>query len=174
MNAELLKLDDDEKMEIAQRLMREVAMKEPLVSGDKDQYQGTEFDNPFNTTPPATRGPFTSKDGVKHLPALSPDKFVSLKLLSIKPIGDKQAAFQFALPQASHHTGCLPGQYVQIRVPMSADSDNYCQRYFSPVSATNEFGRIDVVMKFESHGQLSKRFQALAIGRKQTFIALSI
>ena len=155
-------------MEIAQRLMREVAMNEPLVSGDKDEYQDTEFDNPFNTRPPTTRGPFTGKDGVEHLPALSPDRFVSLKLLSVKPIGDKQAEFQFALPQASQHTGCLPGQYVQVRVPMSADSDQYCQRYFSPVSATNEFGRVDLVMKFESHGNLSRRFQTLAPGTVQT------
>ena len=164
-----MRLDDDEKMEIAQRLMREVAMNEPLVGGDKDKYQDTEFENPFNTKPPATRGPFTGKDGVEHVPALSPDRFVSLKLLLVKPMGDMQAEFQFALPHASEHTGCLSGQYIQVRVPMSADSDQYCQRYFSPVSATNTFGRLDLVMKFESHGDLSRRFQALVPGTTRTF-----
>lgn len=152
-------------MEVAQRLMREVALNEPMVEGDKDKYQDTEFENPFNTTPPATRGPFTGKDGVQHQPALNPDDFVSLELLSVTQIGDKQAQFQFALPQASQHTGCFSGQYLQARVPLNNDSDQYCQRYFSPVSSTNTFGRVDLVMKFESHGEMSRRFQALSPGR---------
>lgn len=164
LNAELLKLGDDEKMEIAQRLMREVTMNTPQEKSEMNNYQDTEFDNPFNTKPPATRGPFTDGNGIEHLSALSPDCFVPLKLLSIIPLGDKQAEFQFALPQASQHTGCLPGQYVQVRVPKDENGDKYCQRYFSPVSATNDYGRIDLVMRFESHGQLSKRFRALSPG----------
>lgn len=164
MNAELLKLGDEEKMEIAERLMREVKMNEPQEKSENNGYQDTEFDNPFNTKPPAIRGPFTDGDGIEHLPALSPVCFVPLKLLSVIPLGDKQAEFQFALPQASQHTGCLPGQYVQVRVPMNKDGDKYCQRYFSPVSATKEYGRLDLVLRFESHGQLSQRFQALIPG----------
>ena len=112
LNAELLKLGDDEKMEIAQRLMREVTMNAPLEKNEQNSYQDTEFDNPFNTKPPATRGPFTDGKGIEHLPALSPDCFVPLKLLSIIPLGDKQAEFQFALPQVSQHTG-LPSRPVR-------------------------------------------------------------
>ncbi|KAJ7375927.1 hypothetical protein OS493_037992 [Desmophyllum pertusum] len=101
LNTELLKLGDEEKMEIAQRLMREVAMNEPLetvdsgyeIGREETKYQDTEFDNPFNTQPPATRGPFTDKDGTEHLPALSPHYFVPLKLLSVMSLGDKQAEF---------------------------------------------------------------------------------
>ena len=167
LNAELLKLGDDEKMEIAQRLMREVTMNAPLERNEQNSYQDTEFDNPFNTEPPATRGPFTDGNGIDHLPALSPDCFVPLKLLSIIPLGDKQAEFQFALPQASQHTGCLPGQYVQVRVQADGDGDKYCQRYFSPVSATKDYGLINLVMRFESHGQLSKRFRALSPGESR-------
>ena len=144
-------------------------MNAPLEKSEKNSYQDTEFDNPFNTEPPATRGSFTDSNGIEHLPALSPDCFVPLKLLSIRPLGDKQAEFQFALPQASQHTGCLPGQYVQVRVKVG-DGDKYCQRYFSPVSATNDYGRIDLVMKFESHGQLSKRFRALNPGETESQI----
>ena len=169
MNAELLKLGDEQKLEIAQRLMREVTMNEPLEHRERNNYQDTEFDNPFNTKPPATRGPFTDGDGIQHLPALSPDRFVPLTLLSVIPLGDKQAEFQFALPQASQHTGCLPGQYVQVRVLMSKDGDKYCQRYFSPVSATNNYGRVDLVMKFESHGQLSQRFRQLNPGKLNNY-----
>lgn len=170
LNTELLKLGDDEKMEIAQRLMREVTMNAPLEKNEQNSYQDTEFDNPFNTKPPATRGPFTDGKGIEHLPALSPDCFVPLKLLSIIPLGDKQAEFQFALPQVSQHTGCLPGQYVQVRIHVDGDGDKYCQRYFSPVNATNDYGRIDLVMRFESHGQLSKRFRALSPGETENQI----
>lgn len=154
--------------------MREVAMNEPFEKNETNTYQGTEFDNPFNTQPPATRGPFTDQDGTEHLPALSPDSFVSLKLLSMIPLGEKQAEFRFALPQASQHTGCLPGQYVQVRVPMDKDGERYCQRYFSPVSATKDFGRIDLVMRFESHGQLSQRFQALIPGKTKCQLKLKV
>ena len=174
LNAELLKLGDDEKMEIAQRLMREAKRNTPLEKNEQNSYQDTEFDNPFNTKPPATRGPFTDGNGIDHLPALSPDHFVPLKLLSIIPLGDKQAEFQFALPQASQHTGCLPGQYVQVRVHADGDGDKYCQRYFSPVSATDDYGRIDLVMRFESHGQLSKRFRALRPGELRFLILLCL
>lgn len=164
LNAELLKLKDEEKLEIAQRLMREVEMNEPVGKSDSSPYQGTEFDNPFNTQPSATRGPITDDNGIEHLAALSPYCFFPLKLLSVIPLGDKQAEFQFALPQASQHTGCLPGQYVQVRVPLEKDGERYCQRYFSPVNATTDFGRINLVLKFESHGQLSQRFKALSPG----------
>ena len=174
LNAELLKLGDDEKMEIARRLMREAKRNTPLEKNEQNSYQDTEFDNPFNTKPPATRGPFTDGNGIDHLPALSPDHFVPLKLLSIIPLGDKQAEFQFALPQASQHTGCLPGQYVQVRVHADGDGDKYCQRYFSPVSAKNDYGRIDLVMRFESHGQLSKRFRALRPGELRFLILLCL
>lgn len=167
LNAELLKLKDEEKLEIAQQLMREVEMNGPLEKSDSSSYQDTEFDNPFNTRPSVSRGPITDVNGTEHLAALSPDCFFPLKLLSVIPMGDKQAEFQFALPQASQHTGCLPGQYVQVRVPLDKDGEKYCQRYFSPVNATTEFGRIDLVMKFESHGQLSQRFKALTPGKKR-------
>lgn len=141
-------------------------MNGPVEKSDSSSYQDTEFDNPFNTRPSVSRGPITDVNGTEHLAALSPGCFFPLKLLSVIPMGDKQAEFQFALPQASQHTGCLPGQYVQVRVPLDKDGEKYCQRYFSPVNATTDFGRIDLVMKFESHGQLSQRFKALTPGKK--------
>ena len=38
-------------------------------------------------------------------------------------------------------------------------------RYFSPVSKPDDFGKIELVMKFETHGILSKHFKALNIGK---------
>ena len=145
--------------------MKEVAMNDPKKKQDVPPYQDTEFDNPFNTTTPAVCGIYTSPDGVVHKPALSPDKFVALKFVATKGMGEKQAEFKFALPHPSDHTGCLPGQYVQIRVKLAGSEEGkFCHRFFSPVSGTSAFGQITLVMKFESRGQLSQHFKKIKPG----------
>ena len=144
-------MTNDQKVSLAQKILKEVAMNDPTKT-KLDTYQDSEFDNPFNTRPPATVGTYKTPDGVEHAPALSPDKFTEVKLVSVKHFTDKLAMFDFALPHPSDHTGCLPGQYVQVRVDRSGKP---CQRYFSPVTGTKEFGKIGLVIRFESHGQFS-------------------
>ena len=139
-------------------------MNDPKNKRHNHAYQDTEFDNPFNTRPPAVRGPQTSPDGVVHNPAMSPDHFVALKLVAVQEMGEKQAEYQFSLPNPTDHTGCLPGQYVQVKVELADSDGKGCQRYFSPVSGTSEYGKITLVMKFESHGQLSQQFKKLKPG----------
>ncbi|KAJ7375928.1 hypothetical protein OS493_037993 [Desmophyllum pertusum] len=107
LNTELLKLGDEEKMEIAQRLMREVAMNEPLetvdsgyeIGREETKYPDTGFDNPFNTPPPATRGPFTDKDGTEHLPALSPHYFVPLSSCQLCHLETNKPSFSSLYPR---------------------------------------------------------------------------
>ena len=170
LNHELKKLNDQEKVALAEKLMSEVAMNDPKKKGDFPPYQDSEFDNPFNTKPPAVRGTCTSPDGVVHNPALSPDKFVPLKYVSTKGLGEKQAEFKFALPNPSDHTGCLPGQYVQISVKLA--EGKLCQRFFSPVSGTSEFGQITLVMKFESRGILTQHFKKMKPGMTSASVEL--
>ena len=150
---------------MAKGLMLQAALNKSAVGSKINPYQDTEFDNPFNTNPPTTRGPFTDKDGVVHQPALSPDRFVPLKLLSVTPLGKRQSEFAFSLPKASQHTACLSGQYVQVRLPLSKESDTFCKRHFSPVNATSDYGRVNLVLRFESRGQLSLMFQSLKPGK---------
>ena len=137
-------------------------MNEPSNSASNNPYQDSEFDNPFNTKPPAVREPHTSPDGVAHKAALRPDQFVALKLLSVRDLGERQAEYQFFLPKPTDHTGCLPGQYVQAKV--TGSDGKPCQRYFSPVSGTSEYGRLTLVMKYESQGQISQQFKLLKPG----------
>ena len=115
LNTELKKMTNDQKVSLAQKILKEVAMNDP-TKAKLDTYQDSEFDNPFNTSPPATVGIYKTPDGVGHAPALSPDKFTEVKLVSVKHFTDKQAMFEFALPHPTDHIGCLPGQYVQVRV----------------------------------------------------------
>ena len=37
-------------------------------------------------------------------------------------------------------------------------------RYFSPVSRPDDFGEVELVMRFESHGIMSKHFKTLKSG----------
>ena len=136
-----------------------------IVAADKHSYQDTEFDNPFNTSPPTARGPFMSCDGTWHNPALKPDCYTSLKLTSVNQLNAQQAEYEFALPRPTDHTGCTPGQYIKVRVGQGGADTRHCERFFSPVSATTEFGKIALMLKYETNGELTKRFQAMNIGR---------
>ena len=124
-------------------------------------YQDTEFDNPFNTNPPETPGSFQSEDGTWHHPALKADSYILLKLTAVNQLGVQQSEYEFALPRPTDYTGCIPGQYVKVRVQTNG---KYCERFFSPVSATSEFGKIVLMLKYETNGEISKRFQKLQIG----------
>ena len=128
---------------------------------DNYSYQDTEFDNPFNTNPPETPGPFQSDDGTWHYPALEPDCYTPLKLTSVNRLDAQQSEYEFALPHSTDYTGCIPGQYIKVRVTANG---KYCERFFSPVSATKDFGKIVLMLKYETNGELTKKFQAMEIG----------
>ncbi|XP_069999966.1 uncharacterized protein [Penaeus vannamei] len=162
---EMQKLTLEEKGALAQKLLQEVeAQKEGAAS--RHPYQDTDFDNPFNTRPPACVAKTTTSDGVQHDPALRPDSWTALKLLSRADLTGNMAVFTFALPKSTDHTGCLPGQYVMVRVAVAGKEH---LRYFSPVSRPDDFGRIELVLKFETQGVMSRFFQDLKSGDQIDF-----
>ena len=209
LNVELRKLSDEDKLILAEKLVKEVRRRDSRddnsqlsvdESDDNDSkvkhsvnditnnnnnrvkhsnadraleetyYQDTEFDNPFNTSPPETRSPFMSGDGTWHNPALKPDCYTSLKLTSVNQLNAQQAEYEFALPRPTDHTGCAPGQYIKVRVGQGGADTRHCERFFSPVSPTTEFGKIALMLKYETNGELTKRFQTLQIGELEILL----
>ena len=75
-----------EKKNLALKIMDEVAREEKGPEG-RNKYQETDFDNPFNTAPPAYNSKvLRSKDGKEHQPCLNPKKWVTLPLESRKDV----------------------------------------------------------------------------------------
>ncbi|XP_064116419.1 uncharacterized protein LOC135222153 isoform X3 [Macrobrachium nipponense] len=158
---EVQKLSLEQKRELAQSLLDEVAANEKGKVA-KHPFQDTDFENPSNTCPPAAcdKG-VESADGVRHEAAMSPDSWITAKLLTFTRIGQTMGAFKFSLPKDTDHTGCKAGQYVAIKV--TAGGRDHI-RYFSPVSCPDDYGHIDLVMKFETQGIMSKYFSSLKPG----------
>ncbi|KAK8371722.1 hypothetical protein O3P69_018972 [Scylla paramamosain] len=126
-----------------------------------------DFDNPFNTCPPAVNDKMIKTvGGENHYPTLKPGTWVSLILKSTITIRDKMASFVFALPEDTDHTGCFPGQYVAAESIMSGKEHVL---YFSPVSPPDHFGITELVLRFETHGIMSQHFKALKPGDRVEF-----
>ena len=96
-------------------------------------------------------------DELSRNPSLRPNEFTALKLHSVKPLGETLAEYTFSLPQATHFTGCFPGQYVLVRIGKH-------QRFLSPVSRAKELGKISLLLKHETNGIFSNCIRALQIG----------
>lgn len=163
---ELKKLSLADKKKLAKELMEEVQMEETGTKL-KHPFQDTDFDNPFNICPPAVNDKvIKTADGKSHGPALRPNTWLPLTLKSTASVSDKMASFVFALPKETDHTGCLPGQYVAARVNIKGKEQ---LRYFSPVSCPDDFGSIELVLRFETQGIMSQHFKALKPGDKVEF-----
>ena len=160
---ELRKLSGKDKRTLAEKLLKEAEVEEkgPVNQGG---YQDTDFNNPFNSAPPATAEPHITPDGTEHHPALSPDSYTPLKMVSVRPLGKMTAEYNFSLPHPTDHTGCLAGQFVRVRVSENGPESPKCERFFSPVSATSDYGKITVLMKYETGGLLSQCFRSLQPG----------
>lgn len=158
---ELKKLSGDAKRELAKKLLAEAEIENANVKNHiHHSYQDSEFDNPFNTSPPATLKSLDSTNGFKleQKTCLKPDEFIALKLLSVQPLAEMVAEYTFALPQASDLTGCFPGQYVRVRLGKN-------QRFLSPVSRAKEPGKISLLLKLETHGMFSNSMRCLEVGK---------
>ncbi|XP_042213378.1 uncharacterized protein LOC121860350 [Homarus americanus] len=163
---ELKKMNLEEKKKLAKTLIEDVESEEKGIEF-KHPFQETDFENPFNTCPPAANGKIIkTQDGVCHAPALKPDKWVPLALKSYTDVSDKMGAFVFSLPKDTDHTGCFAGQYVVVKVIIKGKEQ---LRYFSPVSCPNDFGYIELVLRFETQGLISQHFQLLKPGDKVEF-----
>lgn len=169
LNSELRKLSGEAKRDLAHKLLIEADNDDNVLNHNllQDSYQDSEFENPFNTKPPAILKSLDTPDGVVHDPCLKPDRFTALKLQSVKPLGEMIAEYTFSLPQPTDCTGCFPGQYVRVRIGKD-------QRFLSPVSRTKEFGRISLLLKYETHGVFSNSIRALEVGKrvKETLLIL--
>ncbi|KAM7443135.1 hypothetical protein ABFA07_008076 [Porites harrisoni] len=165
LNLELKKLSGDAKRELARKLLAEAEIENANGKNDiHHSYQDSEFDNPFNTSPPATLKSLDSTNGfkLKQKTCLKPDEFIALKLLSVQPLAEMVAEYTFALPQASDLTGCFPGQYVRVRLGKN-------QRFLSPVSRAKEPGKISLLLKLETHGMFSNSMRCLEVGDTADF-----
>ena len=161
LNSEIRKLSGEAKRDLARKLLMEADNDDAVSNHNiklQDSYQDSEFENPFNTNPPAMLKPLDTPDGITHEPCLKPDRFTALKLLSVKSFGEMIAEYTFSLPQPTDCTGCFPGQYVQVRIGKN-------QRFFSPVSRTKEFGKISLLLKHETHGVFSNSIRSLQLGK---------
>ncbi|XP_042236428.1 uncharacterized protein LOC121875790 [Homarus americanus] len=166
INREVRKMTAEEKVAMGQRLLDEAAQ-EQEGNIAKHPYQESDFDNPFNTAPPAVvREEVKTSDGILHKPALNPDSWTELALSTREDISDKTTSFVFSLPNTTDHTGCLPGQYVTVRI---TNKGKQHLRYFSPVSRPNDYGRIELVLRYETQGIISNHFKALQPGDKVEF-----
>nr|XP_027230665.1 uncharacterized protein LOC113822330 [Penaeus vannamei] len=162
---EIKKMSIEERKKLAEELLEDVVAEEKGEA--KHPFQDTDFDNPFNTCAPAANGKvLKTDDGEEHEPALNPDTWTLLTLKSQNPVSDKMSSFDFALPKPTDHTGCFTGQYVKVRVTFKGKEQ---ERYFSPVSRPDDFGRIELVLRFESQGLMSQHFKALKPGDKVEF-----
>ncbi|XP_020607547.1 NADH-cytochrome b5 reductase 1-like [Orbicella faveolata] len=165
LNSEIRKLSGEAKRDLARKLLIEADNDDAALNHNsklQDSYQDSEFENPFNTKPPAVLKPLDTPDGVAHEPCLRPDRFTALKLLSVKSFGEMIAEYTFSLPQPTDCTGCFPGQYVRVRIGKN-------ERFFSPVSRTKEFGKISLLLKHETHGVFSNSIRSLQLGETVDF-----
>ncbi|XP_063877102.1 uncharacterized protein LOC135109604 isoform X3 [Scylla paramamosain] len=163
---EIEKMSYEDKKKLAEELMEEVEL-EKKKTELKHPFQDSDFDNPFNTCPPAVNDKvIKTADGENHYPALKPGTWVYLTLKSTVTLTDKMASFVFDLPKDTDHTGCFPGQYIAAKSIISGKEH---VRYFSPVSPPDEFGVIEIVLRFESHGIMSQYFKALKPGDRMEF-----
>ncbi|KAK8391994.1 hypothetical protein O3P69_017546 [Scylla paramamosain] len=162
---EVKKMSPSQKEALGRQLLEEAA-RETSKAAPMNPYQGTDFVNPFNTAPPTFTPEMKSSDGVVHRAALHQDTWTSLTLISRYDLTSKMTAFTFALPNPTDHSGCLPGQFVAVRL---MESGKQYLRYFSPVSRPDDFGRLEVVLKYETQGMLSTFFKSLQPGSMVEF-----
>ncbi|XP_066966515.1 uncharacterized protein [Macrobrachium rosenbergii] len=161
MRREVKKMNPKQKEALGRRLLDE-ASRELSGTEAKHPYQDTDFMNPFNTSPPTVRNQdMKTNDGVVHKAAIKPNSWTSLKLGSRSNFNDKTSSFVFSLPNSTDHTGCLPGQYVMVRATFGGKEHT---RYFSPVTRPDDFGQIELVIRFESQGIISNHFKKLKPG----------
>lgn len=163
---EMKKMTLLEKKELAANLMKDIDVEEKGGNANHP-FQDTDFENPFNTCPPAVNNKvIKTPDGTSHDAALKPDSWIPLVLRSKTDVSDKMASFVFDLPKPTDHTGCLAGQFVVVKVNVKGKDQI---RYFSPVSRPDDFGKIELVLRFETQGLLSQHFKALEPGDKVEF-----
>jgi cytochrome-b5 reductase len=171
IHTELKKMSRDEKVALAQKLLKEAGDEEKETASaartDEQKKDPTFFLNPFNTAAPTLDGGFIDENGVQHAAALQPGKFVPLKLAQIANLGTDLYCYKFAFPNPSDCSGCVPGQYVRVRIKTRDGKDSV--RYFSPTTDSRTLGHIDLVMSFHFEGEMTTFFRKLQIGESLEF-----
>jgi len=171
VHTELKKMSRDEKVALANKLLKEAGEADrketgPVIS-DEQKKDPTFFLNPFNVAAPTLDGGYVDNKGVHHAAALKPGVFVPLKLASITPLGTDLFCYRFAFPNPNDCSGTVPGQYVRVRIKSQDGKDSI--RYFSPTSDPRVLGYIDLVMSFHFEGEMTIFFKKMQIGQALEF-----
>ncbi|KAI9159468.1 hypothetical protein H9P43_008808 [Blastocladiella emersonii ATCC 22665] len=95
------------------------------------------------------------------MPALVKDAFTPLRLRSVTALGQYVKLFRFDLPSARHTTGMGIGEYVAVRAELNGEQ---LVRYYSPISRPDDPGHIDLLIKVDDAGAMSKHIDSLRPG----------
>ncbi|KAF0308155.1 NADH-cytochrome b5 reductase 1 [Amphibalanus amphitrite] len=159
---ELDKMTQDEKEELGRRLLREAEMDRPGAHDAKQSdYQDSDFENPFHTRPPTYVSEPLVVDGAKVPAGLHPDTYTDLVLLECRQLTPHMDSYRFRFSAGAGHHGCLPGQYIQVRVQSEGQSAQ--ERYLSPVSRPGA-DVVELVVRRETSGLLSAHLRGMRTG----------
>jgi cytochrome-b5 reductase len=91
---------------------------------------------------------------------------VTLKLSKREKISKFITIFSFDLPSNTHTLGTKAGQYISIQCVIN---DEKVVRYYSPLSPTRDSNTLDLAIKFDGVGKMSKFFDSLEVGAELDF-----
>ena len=83
--------------------------------------------------------------------------FIKLRLRAKLHLSETIKLFRFDLPTTKSVTGCKTGQYIALR-------NGDITRYYSPVSRPDDFGKLDLIIKVDDKGIMSKYLNEIQLG----------
>lgn len=153
IHTEVKKLGREEKLALAQRLMKEVELDTAAETNPSDDTR--DFVTPFAFAPPQT------------VPggALNANEFSKVTLASIIQHTAGWSEYKFTLPDGKP-AGLIDGQFITMRMNIADEGEppKLAERYFSPVSRADQAGSFDIVVKFEFQGKFATCFQRMKPG----------
>eukprot|EP01080_Neovahlkampfia_damariscottae_P011082 gene11082-3788_t len=99
-------------------------------------------------------------------PALNKLTPITLKLSKKEKLSKYVTVFSFNLPETTHTLGTKPGQYISTKCEINGEETI---RYYSPLSPTINAKSLDLAIKFDGVGKMSKFFDGLDVGSEMEF-----